>query len=55
MSNYAYGMQAVWKASRWAQVDLAYEQYNMRGRDGVTPQSAYPRAGITTVGIKLIW
>lgn len=55
MVNYAYGLQAVWKASSWAQFDVAFEQYNMRGRDGVTPQSAYPRAGITTVGIKFIW
>jgi len=27
----------------------------MRGRDGVTPESAYPRAGITTAGAKIIW
>ncbi|HMD60830.1 MAG TPA: DUF3570 domain-containing protein, partial [Opitutaceae bacterium] len=55
MDSYSYGLGAVWKASDHAQVDLAFEQYNMRGRDGVTPQSAYPRAAITTVGIKFLW
>lgn len=55
MANYACGMEAVWRASSWAQIDVAYEQYNMRGRDGVTPQSAYPRAGITTVGVRFTW
>ena len=55
MDSYAYGLKVVWKPSNWTQLDLAYEQYNMRGRDGVTPRSAYPRAGITTVGIKFIW
>jgi hypothetical protein len=55
MDTYSYGLTAVWKASSWMQVDLAYEQYDMYGRDGVTPQSAYPRAGITTAGVKFIW
>jgi hypothetical protein len=27
----------------------------MYGRDGVTPASAYPRAGISTVGVKFTW
>ncbi|HXQ79922.1 MAG TPA: DUF3570 domain-containing protein [Opitutaceae bacterium] len=55
MDSYSYGLRAVWKPSSWTQLDVAYEQYDMRGRDGVTPQSAYPRAGITTVGIKFLW
>jgi len=36
-------------------VDGSYEQYTLRGRDGVTPSSAYPRAGISTVGVKFLW
>lgn len=55
MADYGYGLDFVWKASGWAQIDVAFEQYNMRGRDGATPQSAYPRAGITSVGIKFMW
>jgi hypothetical protein len=55
MENYSYGLRIAWKASRWTQLDLAYEEYAMRGRDGVTPQSAYPRAGITTAGVRFMW
>jgi hypothetical protein len=36
-------------------LDLALEQYVMRGRDGITPQSAYPRATIVTAGVQLSW
>jgi hypothetical protein len=55
MDNYSYGLRVVWKPSHWMQLDLAYDEYLMRGRDGVTPQSAYPRAGISTVGVKFLW
>ena len=44
------GRRRAGRSSTWR-----IEQYDMRGRDGVTPQSAYPRAGITTVGVKFIW
>jgi len=27
----------------------------MHGHDGVTPASAYPRAGITTLGARFTW
>jgi hypothetical protein len=37
------------------QVDVSYDQYRMRGRDGVTPQSAYPVANILSAGAKLSW
>jgi hypothetical protein len=48
-------MKATWKASDWMQFEASYEQYDMHGRDGVTPASAYPRAGISTVGVKFLW
>jgi len=50
-----YGLKAVWKPKAWLQLDLAYDRYSMRGRDGVTPQSAYPRANILTMGAKVSW
>jgi hypothetical protein len=37
---------------RWS-ADIAYERYDMRGRDGVTPDSAYITADILTGGINL--
>ena len=49
------GLKVAWKASNFLQLDASYERYAMRGRDGVTPASAYPTAGISTVGIKFLW
>jgi hypothetical protein len=49
------GMKATWRASAWMQIDASYERYVMRGRDGITPASAYPRAGISTIGVKFLW
>jgi len=49
------GLKAVWNpTARW-QFDVALEQYTMRGKDGVTPPSAYPRATIVTAGVKISW
>src|ERR1019366_4073728 len=50
-----YGLKAVWKANDRLQVDVACDRYNMRGRDGVTPQSAYPKANILTLGARVSW
>ena len=55
MDSYAYGLTVSWKPRDWVRLDAGYEQYNMYGRDGVTPASAYPRAGITTVGVRFSW
>ncbi|HZL46786.1 MAG TPA: DUF3570 domain-containing protein [Opitutaceae bacterium] len=49
------GLKAVWQVAAHLRLDLALEQYVMRGRDGVTPQSAYPRATIVTAGMQLSW
>lgn len=49
------GLKASWKVSDWMRVDASYERYDMRGRDGVTPDSAYPTAGISTMGVKFLW
>ncbi|HEY5079365.1 MAG TPA: DUF3570 domain-containing protein, partial [Opitutaceae bacterium] len=55
MDTYAFGLTATCKVSDRVRLDLAYQQYNMYGRDGVTPASAYPRAGVTTAGIRFSW
>lgn len=41
-------------SSRW-QLDAEFARYDMRGRDGVTPASAYPRANVVTVGARFSW
>jgi hypothetical protein len=46
------GLKLVYSvADRWT-FDVTYERYDMRGRDGVTPQSAYATADVFTVGGK---
>lgn len=41
-------------SARW-QLDAEIARYDMRGRDGVTPASAYPRANVVTLGAKFSW
>jgi hypothetical protein len=55
MDNFSLGLKAIWKLTDRLQFDLAFERYQMRGRDGVTPQSAYPLAAITTAGVTFSW
>ena len=49
------GLKATLKVCDWMQVNGSFERYDMRGRDGVTPGSAYPDASISTVGVKFLW
>jgi hypothetical protein len=55
MRTLTYGVKVVWTPFDALQFDAAYERYDMRGTDGVTPQSAYCRADIVTVGVKFSW
>ena len=50
-----YGLNLSWKPKEWLKLTLDYSRYNMRGRDGVTPQSAYPDANIYSAGAQLSW
>ncbi|HEY5080020.1 MAG TPA: DUF3570 domain-containing protein [Opitutaceae bacterium] len=49
------GIKVAWNPSDRFQVDVAYDRYAMRGRDGTTPQSAYPRANLVTFGARISW
>jgi hypothetical protein len=55
MRTVTYGLKVVWNVTEALQFDAAYERYDMRGTDGVTPQSAYCRADIFTIGAKFSW
>jgi hypothetical protein len=50
-----FGLKATWKIRTHVQVDVAFDRYAMRGRDGVTPQSAYPVANIVSAGVRFSW
>lgn len=51
METYTYGVGIQWKPLDWLSVNFAYKRYEMHGLDGVTLQSAYPKAHIFTAGL----
>jgi hypothetical protein len=53
--DFTYGLKATFKAAERLQLVASYEWLAMRGRDGVTPATAYPRAGITSLGARFTW
>jgi hypothetical protein len=53
--DFTIGLKATVKVTDRLQLVAAFERFEMHGRDGVTPSSAYPRAGISTVGAKFSW
>jgi hypothetical protein len=55
MRTTTYGLKLIWRATDGLSLDAAYERYDMRGTDGITPQSAYCRANILTLGASYTW
>jgi hypothetical protein len=55
LETFNYGLKVIWKFNDRLDLDAALEQYDMRGADRVTPQSAYPRARVITLGGKISW
>ncbi|HUR59254.1 MAG TPA: DUF3570 domain-containing protein [Opitutaceae bacterium] len=55
MQTFTYGLKVIFNATPALSFDAAYERYDMRGSDHVTPQSAYCRANIVTLGAKFSW
>lgn len=55
MRTYTYGLKAIFRATDALQFDAALERYDMHGRDGVTPASAYCKARILTLGATFAW
>lgn len=55
LQTFTYGAKLIWDATAALQFDAAFERYDMRGTDRITPQSAYCRANILTVGLKYAW
>ena len=55
LRSYAYGLKLVLVVNSRLQLDIAVRRYDMRGKDGVTPQVAYPRAAILSTGLKFSW
>lgn len=55
LQSFTCGVKLIWNATDALQFDAAFERYDMRGTDRVTPQSAYCRANIITVGARFAW
>lgn len=53
--SFDYGLKAVWTVASWIQLEASIEAYRQHGTDGITPQSAYYRATISTAGVKISW
>ncbi len=49
------GLKVVWDITDRLRVDAALEAYTMRGTGPDTPQSAYPKARIVTIGARYAW
>jgi hypothetical protein len=54
-ADFTLGLKATVKVADRLELVASFERFETYGRDGVTPSSAYPRAGITTVGMKFTW
>ncbi|MEO9112268.1 MAG: DUF3570 domain-containing protein [Lacunisphaera sp.] len=50
-----YGGKIIWTPKDWCQIDVAWDRYEMTGRDGVTSSRAFPQANIFTAGLRLSW
>ena len=53
METFTMGIELSARVTDWLTLDAAYKRYDMRGLDGVTSQSAFPKANIFTVGLRL--
>jgi hypothetical protein len=49
------GLKLTCRLGDRVRADLAYDHYEMHGRDGVTPASAYPSANILSAGARFSW
>jgi len=50
-----WGLNLSWRPRDWLKLALDYSRYDMRGRDGVTPESAYPDANIYSASAQFSW
>ena len=49
------GLRATWTVTGWLRLTAAYDSYRQHGTDGITPQSAYYNANITSVSAGFSW
>lgn len=55
LMSFTYGLQASIFIKEWITLDLGYHRYEMYGLDSATSASAYPKANIYTVGLRVFF
>ena len=55
LDSWTWGLKLAWTPKPAFQADVAWESYRMTGRDSVTSASAFPKAGILTLGFRYTW
>ncbi len=55
LRSYDYGLKAIVTITSAWELDVAYDRYEMHGKDDVTSSSVYPRANLVTAGLKFSW
>ncbi|HZI76185.1 MAG TPA: DUF3570 domain-containing protein, partial [Gemmatimonadales bacterium] len=53
LRSLTYGLGVTAHLRRWLWLDAAYKRYDLRGLDGRTDSSNFPRANIWTIGLRL--
>lgn len=55
MNTLTYGVKASWRVWSHLGFEIAFDRYEMKGQDHVTPKSAYPIASTLTLCSSLTW
>ena len=55
LQSYDASFKVVWTPASWLEIEATVESYRDRGTDGLTPQSAYYRATVNSIGAKITW
>lgn len=50
MATETYGLKAIYKLTESVSLDVSWERYEMKGRDGTTLDEVFPSADIITIG-----
>jgi len=53
METIDVGVKVIWRISPWLLINMAYNRYTSKGLDHLTPQDAYSKAAVVTLGFKL--
>jgi hypothetical protein len=50
--SWGYGLKLIWTPNERFSGNIGFERYTQQGKDGITPDDAYPQANLIYVGLK---